>query len=63
MSEFSEFVWGTVEVKRDLDISLQSANASFSPNVALEALRALVLARPDVGKRKLSNTFFFRRKF
>jgi hypothetical protein len=53
MSEFSEFAWGTAEVKRDLDISLQTANSSLSPDVALAALRALVLARPDAGKRKL----------
>lgn len=61
MSEFSEFAWGITEVKRDLDISLQSAHTSSSPSVALEALRALVLARPDVGKRKLpfnKNIFF-----
>lgn len=54
MFEFSEFVWGIAEVKRDLDISLQSVGTSISTNIALEALRALVLARPDVGKRKLS---------
>ena len=54
MSEFSEFVWGIAEVKRDLDISLQSAGTSIPTNISLEALRALVLARPDVGKRKLS---------
>ncbi len=55
MSEFSEFAWGTAEDKRDLDISLQIANSSLSPAVALAALRALVLGRPDVGKRKLAD--------
>ena len=55
MSEFSEFAWGTAELERDLAFSLQTTNSSFSPDVALAALRALVLARPDVGKRKMVN--------
>ena len=60
MADFCEFVWGTAEVSRDIEISLQSAT-SFSPSVALETIRALVLARPDVpmGKRKLFIKIFY----
>ncbi|XP_046445521.1 clavesin-2-like [Daphnia pulex] len=60
MSEFSEFAWGTAEVKRDLDISLQTANSSLSPDVALAALRALVLARPDAGTLQTDDEFLMR---
>nr|CAH0102443.1 unnamed protein product [Daphnia galeata] len=60
MFEFSEFVWGIAEVKRDLDISLQSVGTSISANIALEALRALVLARPDVGTLRTDDDFLMR---
>lgn len=51
MSEFAELAWGIAELKRDIQNVVETATSSLtSPMSAMEALRSLVLSRPDAGK-------------
>lgn len=50
MAEFTEFMWGTSMVKRDLESVVDRAEMRLpSTNAAMEAFKNLVLALPNAG--------------